>query len=54
MRGLGEALVVTFGGDLRVSERSVLRIGVLEDILPRSAPDVVFQLSLLRRGRNPR
>ena len=48
VRGLGEAATLTVGGDLRLASTWVLRIGVLEDILPRSAPDVVFQVSLLR------
>ncbi|MEM9209563.1 MAG: DUF3187 family protein, partial [Pseudomonadota bacterium] len=44
---LGETSVaLTFGGDIRLSERFRLLIGVGEDIKVSSTPDVSFQLAL--------
>ena len=52
---LGETSVaLTFGGDIRLSDRLGLLIAVGEDIKVGSTPDVSFQLALQYRPQSPR
>jgi hypothetical protein len=51
VRNLGEyATTITFGGNVRVSDRFRLSVGMSEDIDVTSAPDVAFQLSVRYQG----
>ena len=45
--GLSHGLSLTVGGDVVLRSGGVLQIGVVEDIAPRTVPDVVFSLRWL-------
>ena len=44
-----ESITLTFGGNVRLTEKSALSIAVSEDIKVNSAPDVAFQLTFRYR-----
>lgn len=46
-----EALVLSLGGAIHLSQGWSIRLGVSEDIAVEQSPDVVFVLSIGRRGR---
>ncbi|MFK8014498.1 MAG: DUF3187 family protein [Gammaproteobacteria bacterium] len=49
LRGLREAAALTLGGDVRLSRRWWLQLALIEDIAPRTVPDVVFHINVARR-----
>ena len=50
LKELGDpAAILSFGGDLALGDRSVLEIGLSEDLATETAPDVLFRLALRSR-----